>query len=261
MRKTGNTDLAGRELWDHIWTQHKKHRSVNPSWYHHRAFMRLFDRYLTSGQDKSLLEIGAANSIWLPYFHQRFGYQVVGLDYSPVGCEQTKEQLSRQNVPGEIVLGDLFDENKILRDRFDVVYSFGVVEHFKDPSTALEKVYDFCKPGGLAISIIPNLLGIHKFQKVLSKKIYDAHVPMTPDELAGFHNKVGFEVIEKSYIGFVNLGSFNLSFLPDLIMRAVHLGARITNRVIWWFAGLLNRHPETRAFSPYAVVVAKKNTR
>src|SRR3982751_593399 len=100
-------DKAGKEFWDAAWAarhvpaqiealQHGANRYV------HRRFDGFFRRLFSGVEtDQSrLLEIGCARSLWLPYFAREFGFEVAGIDYSEIGCEQEREILSRAGVEG-----------------------------------------------------------------------------------------------------------------------------------------------------------------
>ena len=97
-----------------------------------RKFHELFTRVLPRGHNVRLLEVGCARSRWLPYFAAEHGYEVTGLDYSTMGCEQARQILAAAGVEGRIVEGDLFSPPEDLLEAFDVVISFGLVEHFDD---------------------------------------------------------------------------------------------------------------------------------
>ena len=260
MSGPNNIDLAGEEFWDNTWQHAGKMKFVDLKLHHHQKLDQLFEKWLTPGPNKSILEIGAANSFWLPYFSQKFNYEVYGLDYSEIGCQQARDNLKYWNVPGTILHRDLFDDNKDLINQFDVILSFGVVEHFTDPSTPLKQAYKFCKPGGIIITIIPNLIGFvgGTLQKLISKEIYDLHVPMSPPQLRDYHNIAGFEVEEADYFGFFNLGVVNLTKFPDIITRILYRLLRILNEIVWKTFKILQSMPDTRGFSPYILVVAKK---
>src|SRR5437899_180306 len=103
-------DRAGRDYWETLWSEVGVSRPIDPaddSWDNvpnkrlDEIFRRLFVARGTSGGQ--LLEVGAANSRWLPYFALRFGFEVTGIDYAPVGCERARAALRAAGVPGRIV--------------------------------------------------------------------------------------------------------------------------------------------------------------
>lgn len=107
---------------------------------------------------KRILEIGCASGRWLVRFKREFDYNVYGIDYSEAGCELAKETLRRTKIEGEIICGDIFDPS--LQDKykefFDIVYSLGFIEHFSDPTDALDMHLRLLKPDGFLIVTVPN---------------------------------------------------------------------------------------------------------
>jgi SAM-dependent methyltransferase len=59
---------------------------------------------------------------------------------------------------------------------FDVVYSFGVIEHFDDPRPMVQKHFDLLRPGGTAIITVPHFgAGYGWLARRLDRKNYDIH--------------------------------------------------------------------------------------
>jgi 2-polyprenyl-3-methyl-5-hydroxy-6-metoxy-1,4-benzoquinol methylase len=170
---------------------------------------RLFRKHLASKGDvqQRLLEVGCGNSIWLSYFNRRFGYKVSGIDYSEFGCEQTRKILSRDGCSGDIRYGDLFAPPEDMTGKFDVVCSFGVVEHFEDTSAVLTAISRFLKPGGILITTVPNLNGPTGFlQKKFNKPVYDIHVIHSIETLTAHLKKSGLEPLAAEYFSSLTFG-------------------------------------------------------
>src|SRR5438093_762111 len=138
-------DKAGEEYWTKVWSETElpprinvHGRSLNEYPYRvlHKFYTELFKNYGTKG--KSLLEIGCGNSAFMTYFVDEFGFKVSGIDYSELGCEQSRQILKRDEVQGEVILCDAFAPPAELQEKFDVVCSFGVAEHFTDTAETLE---------------------------------------------------------------------------------------------------------------------------
>ena len=172
-----------------------------------RAWHAYFRRALAGVAPGSrLLEIGAARSRWLPYFARHFGLTVAGLDYSERGCAQAREMLSLAGLQGDIFCADLFAPPPGLLGRFDVVVSFGVVEHFPDTAAAVAACTRLLGPGGRMITTVPNMRGIPgALQRMLDPKIYRIHVPLRPGDLRAAHECAGLEVVHCDYVMPANL--------------------------------------------------------
>ena len=148
----------------------------------------------------ALLEIGAAHSRWLPYFHQQFGFSVTGLDYSEIGCDGARAVLERAGIQGDVVCADLFDPPAELCGEFDVVASFGVVEHFDNTEQCIAACSRYLRRGGRIITTIPNMRGgLGLLQWLVDREIYELHKPLSVKELAAAHKNAGLEVVHSGF--------------------------------------------------------------
>lgn len=217
-----DVDLAGKEYWGAAWEAAPLPKAIDPDsrelWNHvSRRFHQLFTEVFrsTSTRGSRLLEIGCARSPWLPYFAQRFGFAVTGLDYSEVGVEQTRRVLRNEGVDGQVVLADFLTPPDAMLRSFDVVVSFGVVEHFRDTAAAIAAAARFLKPGGLLITEVPNMVGsVGWVTQMLNRPVYDIHVPLGREALEAATRRAGLEVQRCEYVVFVNFGICNLNGLP-----------------------------------------------
>src|SRR5271169_2084091 len=82
-------DKAGSSYWDRMWATGTLPEPIDPHLrglknYPFRKFHELFARIFRghSTQGKKLIEIGCAQSVFLPYFAKHFGFEVSGLDRS-----------------------------------------------------------------------------------------------------------------------------------------------------------------------------------
>jgi len=257
-------DRAGVAYWDDLWQGQPTPDAIDPRSRRITDHVYLsFDRFFSTNlADKlvagsELLEVGCGRSRWLPYFAQRFGVSVSGIDYSPVGCRQAEAILAKAGVKGAISCADIFDPPTDLLDRFDVVISFGVVEHFTRPSECIAMMARFARPGGTLLTLIPNLAGVAgTMQKYLCRRIYDLHVVIEPDALAAFHRDAGLEVRHCDYFIAVNWAVVNLSCLPSYLHRLA-VGVQFGLSVPFWLAERVRvRIRPNRATSPYVLCVA-----
>lgn len=212
-----------------------------------------------------LLEMGAGNSKSLPYFAKRFGFMVTGVDYSAAGCDQARAILKANEVSGELCCADFLSKPELTCDCFDVLLSFGVLEHFTDPAAVLEAFSKYLKPGGLLLTEIPNMRGsIGWIQKHLAREIYDIHVPHTLVSLREAHQDAGLEVLACHYLIGTSFGVINAG-LPER-GRVACLMAKIPlallsrlSMLVWWLESRTGWElPRSELLSPYLVCVAVK---
>jgi 2-polyprenyl-3-methyl-5-hydroxy-6-metoxy-1,4-benzoquinol methylase len=262
-------DKAGRGHWNSVWTTSKQPRSVDLTETGvrnhfrlalHKLFCDVFGGLPTP--QLQLLEIGCGNSIWLPYFARQFQFKVSGLDYSEEGCRTARERLDRSGVPGTIHCMDVFARPADLRHQYDVVVSFGVVEHFQDVSVCLAAFGHYVKPGGLILTLVPNLAGIiGDLVKVINPSVYAIHVPLDVEGLRVAHERAGFTVQRSEYFFGLNLGVINLVGAPadrlaPLRRVTVALCKGLT-AAVWKYEQRIRPLPPSRYFSPYIVCIAR----
>lgn len=261
-------EKGGKKYWDDLWDNSELPGGPEPSqpglknyvnYRFHEFFSRLFSNMET--QNKRLLEIGCARSIWLPYFAKKFGFQICGLDYSEVGCGQATRLLLREGVEGNVVCSNFFSPPQSMLEAFDVVVSFGVVEHFADTDGCIAAFSRFLKPEGMLITNIPNLRGwVGWLQRILNRNVFDIHVPLSLEHLADIHRKNGFSVLSCDYFLLANFGVLNLENLREHPLLQWILPLRSwTNKLIWIlekFIPFLMPNPWS---SPYINCVALKS--
>ena len=206
-------DKASEEYWSNFWLNHPLPAEINvsiknnatfPARQFHEFYLQLFQSTQTN---KKLIEIGCGNSVWLSYFAKQFQFNVAGIDYSEFGCEQTRKILSRDNINGSIHFGDLFNPPVELKNKFDIVCSFGVVEHFNNTEDVLKHIGEFLNEDGLLVTTIPNLCGITGWlQKWMNKPVYDIHKVMTLKNIQTHIENAGFAIIKSELLNPISFG-------------------------------------------------------
>ncbi len=261
-------DKAGKEYWDNSWASVPINNPIDPyakglnnyiNRNFHNYFTHIFTKYLKK-PSINLLEVGCANSVWLPYFAKEFCFNVCGIDYSENGCIHSKRILEQQGIAGEIVLGDFFNPPKEMYKKFDVVVSFGVVEHFQETAECLKALRKYLKPGGIIITVIPNMAGlIGTLQRILNKKIYDIHVPLNLEDIVAEHEAAGFEIKEATYFLIANFCIININNLmhKKLLYKILLKTASISSKILWILDYIIPIIKPNRFLSPYIICVAQ----
>jgi SAM-dependent methyltransferase len=260
-------DLAGQRYWDQKWSEALSLEAIDPHRddLHNFANQSIHTFLVTALQGmatdgKSLVEVGCARSGWLPYFAKEYGFDLNGLDYSPVGCEQARAILANAGIEARIFQGDLFQPPHELVRSQDVVVTFGVVEHFADTVASIRALSRLMAPSGVLITIIPNLTGLlGRIQHRLDPRIFNLHVPMTLGQLELVHREAGLSPFLSRYVmgsnwGVLNLGSWakgrRRASVERLISWSTHLSWLVERRA----AG---RWKPNQWLSPYVAVAAR----
>ncbi len=262
--------LTTRAYWDGVWRHAKIPQPLDP---HSTALKdfgrRQWDQYLRRMLGRTnllcasypvrLLEVGCGGSVLLPYFYKEFNFSVSGLDYSAFGCAKSRAIHEAARVPAEIYHGDMFDPPSQLQSQFDLVCSFGLIEHFRPPEEAITAISRFCRPGGYLLTTVPNLRGmLGAIQKAVNPPVYELHAPMSVTALAAAHSRSGLEVIEASPFGTINLMVVNFSGSGSRIPETLGLGLTACVSRTFWALHKLGLPERASAFTaPYLGCLAK----
>jgi SAM-dependent methyltransferase len=250
--------MAGKAFWERNWAIKKAPGQFNPRNYSHRRFKEVFDRYLAGASGQIALEVGCAQSSWLPYFHRMYGCRVVGIDYSPTGCKMARQLLDEEAVPGEIHERDLFADNPDLSGTADILFSNGFIEHFEDTVGTLGRMSELLKPGGLIITVIPNFTGwLGRIQERVNPDVYRIHVIMDLEDVIRVHRDAGFEAVEASYFGSIASEVAKYPEQASFRLRILRKTLKKITKTCWLLFRTTGWHPETQRFSPYILYVGR----
>jgi 2-polyprenyl-3-methyl-5-hydroxy-6-metoxy-1,4-benzoquinol methylase len=265
--ETPGGDKAGSTYWDHLWEEASLPPPLDPRRrglknYPYREFHGFFQKTFAGWptEGRKLMEVGCAQSVFLPYFAREFGFQVAGLDRSGVGCERARMILEREKVSGPIHRADFFSPPDALLGQFDYLLSYGVVEHFEDTAGAIRALARLLKPQGRMVTLIPNLAGLlGSLQKRLGRAIYDIHVVLDQQGLADAHARAGLAVESCEYFMTLSLEVLNFSdWRWRWARRVLERACTATSRVVWLMEGRLPGLRPNRWSSPYVICVARR---
>jgi 2-polyprenyl-3-methyl-5-hydroxy-6-metoxy-1,4-benzoquinol methylase len=205
-------EMSTREHWDGIY------RTVPSSRPHAGAVRRFAGRVrgrklqavladflgAIPGRSGRVLELGCAPAVMLEYLH-RAGpqYELHGVDYSPEGVEVARRRLESAGIAAQIHQGDFrsFDPP----ERFDLVVSFGLIEHFDDPIPILREHIRLCAPGGHVGVTVPNLAPfvVERLARHFAPKTMETHVLaiMQPDAIQSALEQAGLECVRSGRSG------------------------------------------------------------
>jgi SAM-dependent methyltransferase len=263
--------LTDAKYWDGVWGRGASPKPLDPRdtsldnfakrrW--HLYFQDTFRQIGAIGnrRPQKLIEVGCGGSIVLPYLGSEFGLDLAGLDYSPAGCRLSDAIHAAAKIPADIRQGDMFEPPNDFVGKFDIVYSRGLVEHFRPTEIALNALAKLCRPGGYLVTAIPNFAGfLGSIQKYVNRPIYRLHVPLSARDLRAAHIDCGLEVLDCRYLFTVNFSVVNFSGREAIISESLglRLAAGLT-KTIWLLQEYGLPEMPSKTLSPYIVCLAKK---
>jgi 2-polyprenyl-6-hydroxyphenyl methylase/3-demethylubiquinone-9 3-methyltransferase len=259
-----NDSLTDEQYWNEIWDgQQHKVRRLRRVYVANRRLARLFQQALASFQRPTILEVGCADSLWLPFLAQRYSAEASGVDYSEIGCRLARRNLAMRGAEAKIICRNFFDFAAESPEAFDFVYSLGVVEHFTDPTPILTAMYRVLRPGGKMLTTFPNLCAFYThIARRVSPELLATHQNIRPGELSVYLQAVGFKKIEAGYTG----GAFKLSLvdfspcISTIGKRGHDILCKLINLTDVVVANMLTalRVPNQRFTSPYVYALCEK---
>ena len=219
------------------------------------------DRFFTIDQTKKVLEIGCAPGKRLTRFAKRYGYTPYGVEYTDSGVEITKKEFQYSNFSVEnIFYADVFDLDfqHTHKEEFDVVLSFGFIEHFENVDEVIKTHLNFLKPGGLFLVMIPNLNGIYYYLSYfLYKKILKIHnlSIMKLPVFCDIFNGIALHKIFCGYYGVINFGMLQADGkLQSIVLKFLQKTQTMFNPVLS-LCHILENH----ITSPYILFIGRKD--
>lgn len=244
--------LTDREYWS------DKHSAAFTPWtVNGMLFSSILEQYLPVNEHYTCAEIGAYPGTNLCYLAKRFNYKPIAVEFSDYA--DNIESLFKFNgiANYEVINEDFF---KVTGKQYDVVTSFGFIEHFNNYPEAIKKHFDLLKPGGYLVISVPRFDG---FQGALFELAFESNVF---NDMIAAHNLKITDINELKhtvsqftdsilYCDYANDGilyyDWNHPKLKDDKRWLIHFINKIS--------GTLGRSlPADQFFSPYILLIARK---
>jgi SAM-dependent methyltransferase len=202
----------------------------------------------------SLFEFGCYPGRYLSFLGKR-GWMVNGIDLTAAITEPRFTTWLQQEgiATGTLNQGDALSYARSTTDRYDLVCSFGFIEHFENFLNVIELHDQILKPGGSLIITTPNFRGgIQRFlhTKFNEKALGIHYLPsMQPDVWKKKLEELGYVVKIAGYFG-------GFDFWCDEAKRS-----DIQNfilKLICKVKPFVKGFPNRAAYSPYCGIIAQK---
>lgn len=143
-------------------------------WFHNWELYTTCKKHIKKKYE-TIFEIWCAPWNYLIQFYKMFWLQPNGIEYSKDGVDILKRNFKKNNIKSNIIDGDFFDTKFLTsnKEKYDVTYSLWFIEHFSDPSVAIENHFKITKKWWLVIIVIPNLYYLNKH--FTTKEVLNIH--------------------------------------------------------------------------------------
>ena len=210
-------------------------------------------QHIPSAVNGTALEIGSYPGPHLATLGD-LGYELNGVDFCPDNAFGLPEWLRSEGFKiGNFWVKDFFEFN--CDQQFDVVTSFGFIEHFLNYDEVIEKHAGLVQKGGYLMITTPNFRGTIQYllHRHFDKENLALHniESMQPHKWAQQLKELGFEILFKGHFGgfWFWRGSENLPFFKRVFIWLIE-------RLIIRIRKLISFDSE--ATSAYCGIVAKK---
>ncbi len=225
-----------------------------------RLFQKICDRFFSDTPGRSIFEIGCAPGKKLLRFAERYHGIPYGVEYTKEGADKARVVLSEFGVPADnVFFSDVFDVQfkKEHHEQFDVVMSFGFIEHFEDVNMVIDTHVHFLKKGGTLLIVIPNLRGIYfPLMKFFDPDLLDIHnlSIMSKSTYQALFVDKGITPLFCGYYGVLNFGMLQTNTSRKrLVLRLLQLAQALLTPL------LVRCHRFENSYtSPYLLYIGKK---
>ncbi|WP_113663584.1 class I SAM-dependent methyltransferase [Pedobacter nanyangensis] len=244
--------LTDRDFWVKYWESKTDLAVTIPENY---LFHQQLKEIVKRNQVKTAIELGGFPGYYAVFLKKYLKLDVTLLDYFV--HEPITHQLLQANGLGKddihIIETDLFNYEPA--QRYDLVLSCGLIEHFNDTEDIIRRHISFLNPGGTLFITLPNFKAVNGwFQKNFDKENYDKHNIncMDPQLLKQIVENAGLKVLKANYFGKFSIWLEN--------EKEKSAAVRIFKKTSWLVGKVFTKiFPfDSRQLSPYIVIEAKK---
>lgn len=247
-----DNNLTDRSFWKSFWEAKKGLIFPIKADY---VFGDILGKLIAEKQIKTAIELGGFPGYYATYLKKYQKLDTTLFDYY-IHRDIIKKLLEANGLSESditIIEADLF--NYTPEKQYDLVSSFGLIEHFNDTKAIIETHLQFLKPGGVLFITLPNFVGVNGWvQRKFDRDNYDKHNinSMNLQLLADSCRQLGLKEVECYYSGKFSIWLENKaeqSAMAKLFVKGLWFAGKVFTKIV---------PVESKALSPYIVLKAVK---
>lgn len=213
-------------------------------------------------QNGKIMEIGCAPGNVLIELSKKLKLQPYGIEYTKSGSDMTKKNFEKNGFDKKrVIYSDFFSEKfqNEHKDKYDVVCSFGFIEHFEDTKKTIELHSNLLKKKGTLVIVIPNFAYGNKL--LLKKDLLDKHnLSIMSPELLKKHIPKNLKIEKIDYFG----GPFNIGLyrcknkIFETARFCMFLFQRIFLDPLFFVLKKIGINLKNKYFSPSIIMICTK---
>ena len=244
--------LTDRKFWTNYWeSKPNLALSIDKKYLFHQQL----EEIVKKNKVKTAIELGGFPGYYSIFLKKYLGIQVTLFDYfvhpGILKMVLTKNGLKEDDMT--ILQNDLFNYHP--DQKYDLVLSCGLIEHFKDTKDIIQRHLEFLKPGGTLFITLPNFKSVNGWvQKTFDPENYGKHNIdcMDPELLAKIAKDLNLILVKASYWGRYSVWLENKdqkSGLTKAFIKSIWFVGKVATKLI---------PVESKWLSPYIVLEAQK---
>jgi len=255
-------EITEKEFWENYWGNIELPKVIDMGFKNDRVVANSMLNNLPKSENYSLnaLEIGCAPGRWMEFVYRKLNYRIDGFEYLETASKKTSENLLLCNVPQKhfkVVTEDFLVVEP--NEKYDLVMSFGFIEHFDNYKEIFEKHLKYTKKDGYTVVGMPNFRGLNYYVQLLIDKISGSKMienhnidMMDKNKMLQMIKETGQELIYIDYIGGFEFALFNMNDIKNPLMR---ISVKLMNK----FFSYIFYSTKKRYLASYMIFITKNS--
>ncbi len=244
--------LTDRKFWTNYWESKPDLAiSIDKNYLFHQQL----EEIVKTQKIKTAIELGGFPGYYSIFLTKYLGVRTTLFDYfiHPGILKKVLNKNGLRENDISIIENDIFQFKP--EQKYDLVLSCGLIEHFKDTRDIIERHLEFLNPGGTLFITLPNFRSVNGWvQKTFDKDNYLKHYIECMDTayLEDILKDLDLEVLQAGYWGRYSVWLENKdqkSMIAKTFIKSIWIIGKIFTKIV---------PVESRALSPYIVLEARK---